>query len=62
MVFLQHQQYPIITQGTMTEGNLGNITPANPIDILMKLGVMEHIFTSQNCSPEEIESYKALFK
>jgi hypothetical protein len=44
-------QYPILTQDTIFEGNLGNISSMF-IDISIKEGVMENINLSANCSPE----------
>jgi hypothetical protein len=55
-------QSPILTQDTLTEGNLGNISYTIFIDILIKEGVMENINLGANCSPEEVVSYTALFK
>ena len=34
----------------------------NPIDISAKLDVIEHVHVGQNCSIDESEAYKALFK
>ena len=38
------------------------ITKTNPADILVKPGTVEHIHIGQNCSTEEAESFRALFK
>jgi hypothetical protein len=55
-------QSPILTQDTLSEGNLGNISSTIVIDISIKEGVMENINLRANCSPEEVVSYTALFK
>jgi hypothetical protein len=55
-------QSPILTQDTISEGNLGNITSTVVIDISIKEGVVENINLGVNCSPEEVVSYTALFK
>jgi hypothetical protein len=55
-------QSPILTQDTISEGNLGNITPTISIDISVKPGIVEHIQLGQNCSPQEIKAYTTLFK
>ena len=49
-------------QDTGSEGNLWNITQTNPIDISAKPGTIEHVHVGQNCSADESEAYKALFK
>lgn len=55
-------QSPILTQDTIFEGNLGNITFTVIIDISIKEGVVENINLGANCSSEEVVSYTALFK
>ena len=55
-------QSPILTQDTLFEGNMGNISTMIVIDILMKEGVVENINLGVNCTPEEVVSYTALFK
>ena len=55
-------QSPILLQDTNSEGNLYNITQMNPIDISAKLDTIEHVHIGQNCSADESEAYKALFK
>ena len=45
-----------------SEGNLCNITQTNPIDISTKPDVIEHVHVGKNCSIDESEAYKALFK
>ena len=55
-------QSPILLQDTDSKGNLCNITQMNPIDISSKPDVIEHVHVGQNCSTDESEAYKALFK
>jgi hypothetical protein len=55
-------QSPILTQYTLSEGNMGNISTMIVIDISIKEGVMENINLGANCTPEEVVSYTALFK
>jgi hypothetical protein len=44
------------------EGNLGNISPTIPLDISIKHGIVENIHIGASCSPDEIQTYKALFQ
>ena len=53
---------PLLLQGIDSEGNLCNITQTTPIYISVKLETVEHVHVGQNCSIEEIESYRAIFK
>ena len=55
-------QSPILLQDTYFEGNLCNITQTNPIDISSKPDFIEHVHVGKNCSIDEFEAYKALFK
>jgi hypothetical protein len=55
-------QSAILTQDTLSEGNLGKISSTIVIDISIKEGVMENINLGANFSPEEVVSYTALFK
>ena len=57
-----HPQTPVLLQDTYFEGYLCNITKTTPIDISVKLETVEHIHVGQNCSLEEVEIYRALFK
>ena len=52
-------QIPILLY---SEGNLCNITQTNPIDISAKPDTIEHVHVGKNCSADESEAYKALFK
>ena len=53
---------PILTQYTMPEWNLGNITPTVSINISVKLGVVKNIRLGQHCSLEEIKADMTLFQ
>jgi hypothetical protein len=55
-------QSPILTQDTLSEGNMGNISITIVIDISIKEGIVENINLGANCTPEEVVSYTALFK
>jgi hypothetical protein len=55
-------QSPILTQDTISEGNLGNIASTVIIDILIMEGVVENINLGANFLPEEVVSYTSLFK
>ena len=57
-----HPQMPVLLQNTESEGNLCNITKTTPIDISFKPGTIEHFHVGKNCSTEETEAYRALFK
>ena len=57
-----HLQTPVLLQNTKSKGNLCNITKTTPIDISVKPGTIEHVHVGQNCSIEETEAYRALFK
>ena len=55
-------QSPILLQDIDSEGNLCNITQTNPIDISAKPDTIEHVHVGQNCSANESEAYKEIFK
>jgi hypothetical protein len=55
-------QSPIITQDTISEGNLGNISFTITIKISIKEGIVENIQLGANYSSKEVETYIALFK
>jgi hypothetical protein len=55
-------QSPILTQDTISERNLGNISSTITIDISIKEGIVENIHLGADCSPEEVASYTTLFK
>ena len=55
-------QSPILLQDIDSKGNLCNITQTNPIDISAKPNTIEHVHVGKNCSTDESEAYKALFK
>lgn len=45
-----------------SELNLGNISWTFPIDISVKLGIVENIHIGASCTEDEIQTYKALFQ
>ena len=45
-----------------SELNLGNISRTIPIDISVKLGIVENIHIAASCTDDEIQLYKALFQ
>jgi hypothetical protein len=53
---------PQSTRDVFAEGNLSNISPMIPIDISVKLGIVENVHIGASCSPEEIITYTSLFK
>jgi hypothetical protein len=55
-------QSPILTQDTLSEGNMSNISTTITIDISIKEGVVENINLGANCTPDEVVSYTTLFK
>jgi hypothetical protein len=55
-------QSPILTQDTLSEENMGNISTTVTINISIKEGVVENINLGANCTPDEVVSYTALFK
>jgi hypothetical protein len=44
------------------EGNLGNISPTIPLDILIKPGVVENVHIGASCFAAEVQIYKSLFQ
>lgn len=53
---------PIIIHEVWLEGNLDSITQTMPIDISIKLGIVEHVHIGVSCSPNEIKTYTHLFQ
>jgi hypothetical protein len=45
-----------------SEGNLSNISPTIPLDISIKPVIVENVHIRASCSPDEIVTYKSLFK
>ena len=41
---------------------MGNITPMMPIDISVKMGIVENFHIGVTCSPDEIKLYTHLFQ
>jgi hypothetical protein len=50
------------THDVFSEGNLSNISPTIPLDISIKPGIVENVHIGASCSPNEIVTYKSLFK
>jgi hypothetical protein len=61
-VIVDSPQSPILTQDTISKGNLGNISSTITVDISIKEGIVENIQLGANCSAEEVETYTSLFK
>jgi hypothetical protein len=59
---VESPQYPIPTQDTISEGNLGNISSTIIVELSIKEGIVEKIQLGTNCSTEEVETYTTLFK
>eukprot|EP00253_Pinus_taeda_P029891 PITA_29891 len=57
----QPLQTPIQIHQVSSEGNMGNITQTQPIDISIKPGIVEHIHVGVTCTPKEIQLYPSLF-
>jgi hypothetical protein len=53
---------PESTHDVFSEGNLSNISPTIPLDISIKPGIVENVHIGASCSPDEILTYKSLFK
>ena len=51
---VEYPQTPILLQGIYSEGNICKITKTIPIDISVKLGVVEHVHIRQKCSTTQI--------
>jgi hypothetical protein len=50
------------THDVFFEGNLRNISPTIPLDISIKPGIVKNVHIGASCSPDEIVTYKSLFK
>ena len=55
-------QTPFLLKDSESEGNLCNIAKTTPIDISVKPRTIEHVHVGRNCSIEETEAYRELFK
>lgn len=44
-----------------SKNNISNIIEIIPLDISVKLGIVESLHIGASCSPSEIKTYKALF-
>jgi hypothetical protein len=52
---------PESTHDVFSEGNLSNIFPTIPLNISIKLGIVENAHIRASCSPDEIVTYTSLF-
>jgi hypothetical protein len=52
----------LATYEIYAEENMATIAETTPINISRNPGVMENIFVRADCSPEEFQIYKDLFK
>jgi hypothetical protein len=50
------------THDVFLEGNLRNISPTIPLDISIKPEIVENVHIGALCSPDEVITYKSLFK
>jgi hypothetical protein len=50
------------TDDVFSEGNVSNISPTIPLDISIKPRIVENVHIIDLCSPDEIVTYKSLFK
>jgi hypothetical protein len=53
---------PESTHDVFSEGNLSNISPTIPLNISIKLGIVENVHIGASCSSDEIVTYTSLFK
>jgi hypothetical protein len=53
---------PESTHDVFSKGNLSNISPTIPLDISIKPGIVENVHIIASCFPDEIVTYKSLFK
>jgi hypothetical protein len=53
---------PKSTHDLFYEGNLSNLSPTIPLDISIKPRIVENVHIGASCSPNEIVTYKSLFK
>jgi hypothetical protein len=53
---------PESTHDVFSEGNLSNISPTIPLNISIKPRTIENVHIGASCSPNEIVTYKSLFK
>jgi len=59
---MTNPQNPVLTHHVLLEGNMQNITETRPIDILVKLGIVENVHIGQNCTPKEVKTLMTIFK
>jgi hypothetical protein len=53
---------PESTHDVLYEGNLSNNSLIVPLDISIKLGVVENVHIGAACSDDEVVTYKAIFQ
>jgi hypothetical protein len=53
---------PESAHDVFSEGNLSNISPTIPLDISVKLGIVENVHIGASCSSDEIVTYTSFFK
>ena len=53
---------PLAMHIVYTKGNMATIAEMIPIDISRTPGIMDNIFVGADCSPDDIQIYKYLFK
>ena len=53
---------PIPTPDSFEEGNMANISPTIKTNISTNSDIVEEIMLGTSCSPEEVDSYTALFQ
>ena len=59
---MERYQCLVPTHNMILEGNLENISKTIPINISIKLSIVENINIGANCSPKEITQYIVVFK
>ena len=53
---------PLPREGMFAEGNMENIYVTIPINIFANPNIIKNVHIGENCSPEELSIYNALFK
>ena len=53
---------PLSSPGQMDYGNMENLSPTIPINILCDPGKVENVYIGEDCSHDEIKEYTTLFK
>ena len=55
-------QHPILVHEVLYKGNMGNISATIPIDISVKIKVVNNVHIGASCSLDEIKIYTNIFK